>query len=658
MESAKFSNKLFYPHMFKMMVKRYWPFWIVLLLCWFFLLPFSLYTRLSGQSAADIASGFYVKEAIYVITEFATVPVFLSSIFVAMAVFYYMMNKDQTQFMHSLPVTKTGLFITNYLTGLIVMVSSYLFAALLGALACRLCASPVDMPAFGMFLYATVMQTVFFYSLAVFCIMITGQLIAAPIFYGILNFAAVVFGFMIYSLMSFYMYGYSGYSGIMSVTEVLSPVFALTGSFNCGIDYETGKVIITGMHLPAVYAAIGILIAAISFFMYKKRKNETAGATLVFGFTKPIFKYCVMLYLGLGLGEIITDISASDTGYRNVGIMLPQNIIYFFAIVFGILGYYAAEMLMKKTTRVFKGSLKGLIPGVAVIAAIIAVFNFDIIGYESYVPSAEDVQSVSVDIGANNYTEISEADSKEVINAVLALHSYLTENAKEVSDMSYNAAKNTGDTQMGVYTNTVTINYTLTNGKNKSRSYDILYYGEDFLKEDNALEALREFLKDESVAEAAFDSIFTNDRLTGGYLFKASDDGSMQTVALLGKSSEELEELYNAVRKDYINNLYEYAYINTLSDYLIMGAGDYAEDVSYYDMALQVYDTNYNAWDSTYYEGSYNESFELQLTSSWTNTIAALKDIGVLTDDDIKTTDSYEGYWSYESSYYDSEYYE
>ena len=131
-------------------------------------------------------------------------------IFFAMAMFAYLTNPRATQGFHSMPVRRETLYATNYLTGLVCMVS---------ALSARLCPRGhhrrllrrADLPR-SVPRCSPPCSVLFFYSFGVFCMMFTGQILAAPVFYGILNVLAAGMEWLVRTFAGNFLYGYSGYS--------------------------------------------------------------------------------------------------------------------------------------------------------------------------------------------------------------------------------------------------------------------------------------------------------------------------------------------------------------------------------------------------------------------------------------------------------------
>ncbi len=91
--------------------------------------------------------------------------------------------------MHALPARREALFVSHYLAGLSFLLLPHLAVyaltvAVEAALGC------LELGPLTTWLLTQSGVCLFFYSFAVFCAMFTGNLVALPVFYGILNFLA------------------------------------------------------------------------------------------------------------------------------------------------------------------------------------------------------------------------------------------------------------------------------------------------------------------------------------------------------------------------------------------------------------------------------------------------------------------------------------
>ena len=187
---------------------RFWPIWgaygAALMLMPLLLLTDGLNRTNYVYSVEDIAIG--------VLTFACPIGLVLAavfSIFAAMAVFSYLYNPRSVGLMHALPIRREGLFLTNYVSGLAFMVvpQALVFVLTLGVSA-LLGAVPVG--ALIQWLLSQVCFVLFFYSFAVFCAMFTGNILALPVFYGVLNFLAGGLNILLNQLLQQFVYGYYG----------------------------------------------------------------------------------------------------------------------------------------------------------------------------------------------------------------------------------------------------------------------------------------------------------------------------------------------------------------------------------------------------------------------------------------------------------------
>ena len=116
----------------------------------------------------------------------------------AMAVFSYLYASRSVGMLHALPLRREGLFLTNYLSGLLFLLLPNLAVFLL-ALAAEVFAGTVVFSSLFTWLVVVSLFGLFFYSFAVFCAMFTGHVLALPAFYVVLNgLAAAVLGLQPY----------------------------------------------------------------------------------------------------------------------------------------------------------------------------------------------------------------------------------------------------------------------------------------------------------------------------------------------------------------------------------------------------------------------------------------------------------------------------
>ncbi|MBS7227604.1 MAG: hypothetical protein KIG29_04685, partial [Oscillospiraceae bacterium] len=359
---------------------RTWPLWAAYTLIWLFLLPVTLFIHLSDRHIV-YSRPTLSYELLNTGLSSGVMMAAVFGIFFAMAMFAYLTNSRATNGMHAMPIRREGLFLTHYLAGLFCQVVTLLVSFALAALVTA-AFGVFDGYAVGMGLLLCVLLVLFFYSFGVLCMVCVGQILAGAVFYGILNFLFVGMEVLLRSFAGNFLYGYDGRSSAFS-TAPLSPPVEIASSLSVsyvydGIDPIGVRVLYLGTF--AAYAAAGLVLAALALLLYRKRRSEMTGNTVAIGWLRPVFKYGVALCSAFSLGQLLSYFvfELTDSTYT-AGALIGTIACMIFA---GLIGYYAAEMLLKKSFRVFKTSWKGALATSAVLILIGLSFPLDLTGYQ------------------------------------------------------------------------------------------------------------------------------------------------------------------------------------------------------------------------------------------------------------------------------------
>ena len=128
-----------------------------------------------------------------------------------------------------------------------------------------------------------------------------------------------------------------------------------------------------------------ILFFTISFVLYMLRPSEAAGKAIAFTRIKQPLKVLLMIPIALGSGLTCMDVVRGSFGFEIFGLVIGL-----------LLGHCIIEILFEFD---LKASLHHFATaGISAIAVIliVGVFKLDVLGYDSFVPKAEDVQSAGV----------------------------------------------------------------------------------------------------------------------------------------------------------------------------------------------------------------------------------------------------------------------
>ena len=387
---------------FKKTVFRFWPLWAVYFVGWLLALPLSGLTmlRLDASAMPGINYGYLENFALYTVPQSVERDVMIVFVIFgalsAMAVFSHLYNARSANLFGSLPIRREGLFLTHYLAGLSFLIVPNAVIFLL-TLAVEAAGGFLAMKGLLFWLAVSCGEGFFFYTLAVFCAMFTGHILALPAFYAIVNgFVMGITGLVTVVLESFY-YGFNGVpDSVFEAVLWFTPVGKLYQTVDCRrvwIHEEVTNSILSndkqvlemeGLDTVGIYAIVALILAVCAFLLYRARRLESAGDVVAVNAMKPVFRYGVALCVGLafGMGTMVILYGGE------IGLMIA-------IVIWGVIGYFAAEMLLQKSFKVFK-KWKGAVAVTAVFIALFLVVGFDLTGYETRIPNPADVESVEV----------------------------------------------------------------------------------------------------------------------------------------------------------------------------------------------------------------------------------------------------------------------
>ena len=393
--SMPLKTSFFNPTLFKKNLSRSWPLWggvsaVGSLLPLYLLLALNNdRTHVHFEQSAFVE--FLYTAAVYFLPAFTA----CYAILVAMFVWSYLHNARSVGMMHSLAIDRTGLFVTNTLSGLAMLLIPYV---IVGGLMCVIatCCGAMHIGAVLTTITAVILENLLFFGMATLCAAVTGNVIATAVYYIILNFAVPVLNVLINMLAVAFIFGMNESTSSWSL--LFSPVISLYNH----VDVVYREVDNVRLSLPGiegfgyivVYGIIGIAMLALSWYLYRVRSSESAGDVVAFSWLRPVFRFGVALACSLTLGRVLYELfwaSLFSTG--RYAEMIPMAVCM---TISAVVGYYAASMLLEKSLRVFKGSLKGVgvVCGVTVVLCLAVAL--DLFGLERRIPEADQVKAVQI----------------------------------------------------------------------------------------------------------------------------------------------------------------------------------------------------------------------------------------------------------------------
>ena len=456
-------------------IKRYWPLLFLYVAVWVVILPMQILSasRECDGVADGIMTVLQMRQHNVIIRSMpaSVVMSLLFGCFAAMAVWSYLMSGRTVGLMHALPVTRTQAFFSHVLSVLGALTAGNVLIFLLTAL-CSAGFSYVDWAALGTWLLLTELMALFFFALGSLCAMVTGWLLAVPVLYGAMNVIALLLYAVISTMTQMFYFGYSS-SDIPEFITWLTPVgriwdaVANGGAQPVEVQFREpiGNQSYHRFQLPAsafstciIYAAVGIALLALVWWLYKKRPSETAGDAMSFRWLQPIARWSIGLCGGLGLGLFLNYVIL---GSSFAGLLICQ-------LVMGVICFFAAQMLLKKKFRIFTS--RWWVETLALVLTLLAVtlcIKLDITGYQHRVPDAEDVTSVRFSASYADFTTDDPAAAESVISLHRAILEQYDETGERLETQTYL------DTEGGPTTCYVRVDYQLRNGTSLHREWRV-----------------------------------------------------------------------------------------------------------------------------------------------------------------------------------------
>ena len=372
-----------------------WPLWAAYLVAWIIVLPIS-----TAVNYYDIESPHRLFRDILDAAQTGGIVIGgIYGILSVMMVWNFLYKSKTSSGVACLPIKREGVFVSVSLAAITPAIVINIFVFAIAALVHVGRGFPSAIAYDGLGLAAATLMLIFFFGLGSLCAQLAGHEGALLGVYLVLNFVAIAVEGLIRVLTNVVVYGME-YGGI-TVSRYLSPVIAF---FDGGSKYHSeysdalGKEVIThvsyeGLGFIAICAAVGIVMILGALALYRRREMESAGDVVAVKVLKPIFKYCLCfggaLVSGLGFYALIIT---------NIGLRAFHETIFilFFMLIGGFVGYFAGEMLNQKSFRVFRGQWKKLILSLAIICVAVLGLEFNLLGLESRVPDAEDIDFVQL----------------------------------------------------------------------------------------------------------------------------------------------------------------------------------------------------------------------------------------------------------------------
>lgn len=603
-------------------ITHFWPIWVIYSVLCIWSMPVYSYFNIraydnAGYTASELAylkvwralEGMELSMKPWILFAFAIIS--------AVAVFSYLYNSRSVNMIHAMPVRREELFVTNYLSGFLFMAVPQLVSFLLTVFV-WFGNGITHLEYLLQWLGIVIGETFFAYSFGIFCVMLTGNIVAAPAYFVIFNYLYRgiwnVWNMVRHTLI----YGFSGNTE-MVYSAGLVPIEYFWK--NVKVVYPEGTTVqlptIEGMGCLKWYILAALVFVVLAMLMYRKRQLECAGDMIVISWVKPLARWLGAVMCAGLTGELI------QTTFFDEKVLLGEAfpVLLVCWILGGVLSFFGIEMIIEKRFMIFR---KGLLIQSGVFLVLVVLFlgsmEKDIFHLKERTPNVEDVAEIYVQGSYERYlTEASQIQDN------IALQEKIIESREEYQQYF---KKYYGKEECNYMVLDMT--YVMKNGKKQVWSY-YLPVDEYYLKEEGS--AVKELMEQESNPKDYLAYYFTeqydNISLQNGSSIDWVDENcNFQSIDI---STEEAEKLIEAFKEDLASGnyrIYPYnvkermknTYVNTLTICFTppKGAHILQYGVEYKD--------NISDGKSTEYTG-------IILTKECKNTIALLEKMGYIDEE-------------------------
>lgn len=627
--TMRLKTSYFNPTLFKKNLTRFWPLWggasgLGVLL------PLYLLTELFQDGFRYYAGkGLEVTMAYYYGVSYAVpvISLFYAAL-CALAVWHYLYNPRSVGMLHSLPITRKGLFVTNFLSGMAMMLIPY---AVTGGLLVLifLAVGAFDPVGLLITILAVLGETFFYFCAASLVVFVTGNPFAFAAFYFVFHFLAAGAEWLLSELMTQFYFGVEqAYQGVI---EFLSPTIYLYQNLGCHTVYEQiatpegwiengdiQSVTLTNGWLIAVYALAGAALLGFAWLLYRRRRSESATDVVAVGWMKPVFRYGVALCAAVCGGTLLYSLFF---GFRFNATVRPVPMAVCMAAA-GIVGYYIASMLLAKSLKVFRGSVRGVLITAAAAAAVCFAIEADPFGVETWVPEAGEVESAVINMYGHGGFR-SELTDPAAIQKLLDTHRAIVAE-RDSLERGMNGDLWDSSFSFNVY-------YTLRDsGSQSARRFYRLPLSKEALVRSEAIQKAAALTSDPAVQESSVFSRVTGPeileaRLTGGYAGEVYNTRTRQ-IEGLDLTQEQAKVLEAAVRRD--------IQAGRVGKTMLMPDHAERQELVYAGSLSLNYNVVYRDGGGYEYASGYNRrnsvSVSFEISVYCTETVKALESMGIL----------------------------
>lgn len=457
-------------------IKRFVPLWSLYAAVLTIWLPIGLSLRFQSMESPTAQDLYLV---VYTHTRLGSF-IFVTAAFAivcAVCLFSYLYKSSSANMMHAFPLRRSTLFVSTYLAGLFMMLVPMAIALLLMFLVCA-SHQVIWLSLMSQLAACVLFSSLFFFSLASLCCMISGTIFAAVAFYGICQLAWSAVYTLVMIFIASFTYGMEqlpksvlmlgGKVGFLSPLPYLlghvrlfSKNIELADSFNpVTIDTTTHTI---GFNYLIAFFIAGFVVTALAWWIYSKRRIESAGDMVAFPVLKLPVRWLAAFIGGMGSTFVVAALRGVAGSRQDLAVFVG------YYALFALICFFVTEMILNKTVRIFTRSRAVEALAMCALSSVLLVgLGLDLAGFSTTIPQVKDVSTLNLQVRDTNYAAKAGLgqDSDRLMQQTIDLHQTIVENRDELrAEAERISGSNDGRT---VY---VRFAYRLKDGRILTRSY-------------------------------------------------------------------------------------------------------------------------------------------------------------------------------------------
>ena len=309
--------------------------------------------------------------------------IFAVPVIASVVVYRYLHTKKQVDLFHSLPISRSAMYVTNLVSIITLVFAPVILNGIITVIEASAMGFSVTYAVISM-LWQLFINFVML-SISVVAVMLTGNSFAAIVVTYIINLMPAAYVLLTTGIFTQNLYGYSEIGSITEQFVIHLPMVRYCSLLGMFYQDEVFPKLI-GIWEIIITLVIAVILFAVSYVLYKKRKSETAGEVVAFGILNPVFKVLITFAVSM-LGYFAFSVNDA-----NILLMTVTVLIITFVVWFGL------EMVITKAVKVF-GKYKGFLVFSVIVIAVCISIETGGLGYEKRVPKVSEIESVMCSFG-------------------------------------------------------------------------------------------------------------------------------------------------------------------------------------------------------------------------------------------------------------------